>query len=71
MTWRAAVRLTFATTWLLVAVIFSFERGTPRGRPPRPEQPSDQASWKFALWLCLCLLSLSAVFGIVMLIRGG
>ncbi|HLI45016.1 MAG TPA: hypothetical protein VKU92_11190 [Acidimicrobiales bacterium] len=55
-----------------MAIVFSFERGIPRDRPPRPDQPPDhRAGWWLVLWIGLFLLTVPVVVGIVMLITGG
>jgi hypothetical protein len=70
--WGEALHLLFGLTGLVVAIVFSFERGIPRDRPPRPDQPPDhRAGWWLALWIGLFLLTVPLVVGIVMLITGG
>ena len=60
--WGDAARLLFVLAGLLVAIVFSFERGIPRDRPPRPDQPPDhRAGWWLVLWIGLFLLTVVAI----------
>jgi hypothetical protein len=72
--WRwaiATVRLLAVTTWLMLAVMFSFERGFPKGHRHGPEHPADEsASLKMAVAFGLLLCTIPLGFEIWAAVRG-